>query len=915
MKKRIISAILVVVMLVLSLASCGAYDFSEEDLSSYVTVDYDKLIKALGEIEIEDGEFGATEGERQDYINDKIYEAFAKKLFANAEELDSDKLKSGAIGAKDIVFFSYYATDADGNVFYFENMNAPSNIGTDLDKVEADYYVNLASLDDGEELANAIAAALVGKNAEDHLYAADGEKGKKIELGDTIVVSYKREFKLLDKTDATKEIATINQTADYEVVKIASDSDSALGRFLAGKIGEAKTVVKINSNIEVADGTSSTSKPVVEGLGETYDHKSGETTTTYDVDKATYSEIKVLWEVESKGAPIDVTFTPFEEEAEEGKELPTHEVKVSTVKGNKVDLTNKELTYHVYPVFYLDMPEALSALNILEYITGSDITLRVEDDESTSNKNEAKEPSFDIFEDEAYAEKVKTEVEKIQKLYAGTFDTDSVLETLGKAYTNAEKAYKIFDDLYIAIPNKDAEVATVVKEIAEAKSDAATAVTSLDNLLTAATKAVTDYESKKDTNPDQYAAKVAVKELLTEAKTDLAALKTLIDDAATTATAYTNAEGDDAKETAEGELNTAHLAAYDKAEELEEKWSDALDAAEEEKVYAKRNAVRAALEVLVAIKAADTDTETLGDKLYKEYREDEYESAEHDYKEDIIEKVNEEIYKIVFESDDIVKVNGYPEKVVDDYYKNLYESYEHDFYTGKALDSNGKETSQSNYSKYGNLHAYLYEITEAKKTGKTDEKEAIEAAIIAEAKELVAPVLKLYAVAKALDAHNAGATLKGYYQADIDEGVYNSTFEPEEYEYDDSISEWKNNQAKKKLDKQNEKNKKTAEENAQKNKDNLIDAADNFIVDKDVYKAYKKSLGSVQARQLEEYYGEINLRAILQTNRLFDYLTHYEKEYDTEEKHADAVQTTAGEGDAKTYTVKFSTVKYTLKAD
>ena len=914
MKKRIISAILVVVMLVLSLASCGAYDFSEEDLSSYVTVDYDKLIKALGEIEIEDGEFGSTEGERQDYINDKIYEAFAKKLFANAEELDSDKLKSGTIGAKDIVFFSYYATDEAGNVFYFENMNAPSNIGTDLDKVKSTYFVNLASLDDGEELANAIAAALVGKNAEEHLYAANGEKGKKIELGDTIVVSYKREFKLLDKTDATKEIATINQIADYEVVKIASDSDSALGRFLAGKIGEAKTVVKINSNIEVADGTSSTSKPVVEGLGETYDYKSGETTTTYDVDKATYSEIKVLWEVESEGASIDVTFTPFEEEAEDGKELPKHEVKVSTVKGNKVDLTNKELTYHVYPVFYLDMPEELSALNILEYVTGSDITLRVEDDKSTTNKNEAKEPSFDIFEDEAYAEKVKTEIDKIKKLYAGTFDTDSVLETLGKAYTNAEKAYKVFDDLYIAIPNKDAEVATVVKEIAEAKTDAASAVTSIGNLLTAAEKAVTDYESKKDTNPEQYAAKVAVKTLLTEAKTDLEALKTLIDAAATAATAYTDAAEAD-KAAKKDALTAAHLAAYDKAEELEEKWSDALDAAEEEKVYAKRNAVRAALEVLVAIKAADTDTETLGDKLYKEYREDEYESAEHDYKEDIIEKVNEEIYKIVFESDDIVKVTGYPDEVVEDYYKNLYESYEHDFYTGKALDSNGKETDQTNYSKYGNLHAYLYEITEAKKTGKTDEKEAIEAAITAEAKELVAPVLKLYAVAKALDAHNAGATLKGYYQADIDEGVYNSTFEPEEYEYDDSISEWKNNQAKKKLDKQNEKNKKTAEENAQKNKDNLIDAADNFIVDKDVYKAYKKSLGSVQARQLEEYYGEINLRAILQTNRLFDYLTHYEKEYDTEEKEAHAVQTTAGEGDAKTYTVKFSTVKYTLKAD
>ena len=911
MKKRIIASILVVVMLVLSLASCGAYDFSKEDLSDYVSVDYDKLTAALAAIKIEDGDFGHLESERQEYITEAIYAAYAKKLFANAEELDADKHKADLIGDKDIVFYSYYCTDAEGNIFYFENMNAATNIGADLDKVKADYYINLASFDEDDELKAAIAAALAGKDASDHIYAVNGEKGEKIEIGDTIVVSYKRNFILKNKQDETKQEATINQTADYELVKVALDSDHPLGKYLAEKIteGKEKTSVSVGNSVVIATSdTATTSEPEIT-LSETYKYNNED----YTFDKATYSAIKVLWKVDEQGAAIEVKHTPFEEEVEEGKDTPKHEVKVSTKEGTKVNLTNKELTYHVYPVFYLDMPEEINALNILEFITGSAITLRVEDDASTS-KNESAEPSFDIFEDSAYADKVKPVIEAVQKLYKGTFEADSVLETLGKAATNADKARVAFEEIFIEIPDKDAAIATAISEIKKAKTEAADAVTTLKKISDDAAAALTAFGARTDDNAEKYDAKKSLADLAKAAYDDVVALKGLIDAADTAADAYNSAAEAD-KEDKKTTFTNKHLAAYDKAEELEEKWADANDEVKADSIYAKREAIRAELAKLVAIKAADTETETLGDKLAKEYKDDQYETAEHSYKEDIIKKVNEEIYKIVFESDDIVKVTAYPEEVVEEFYKNLYESYEHDFYTGKALDKDGKETSETNYKKYGKLEDYLYEITEAKKTGKENRKEAIEAAITAEAESLVAPLLKLYAVSKVLDDKGAGDILKGYYEADIAAGVYESTFEPKEYEYDDSISERKNEKAKKKLDKQNEKNAKAAEEQAEKNKQNLLDAADSFLVDKKVYKEYKKSQGSVYARQLEEYYGEINLRAILQANRLLDYLTHYAKEYDAEEKAAHATHTETAVGTDKEYKINFSTVKYSFKAD
>ena len=58
MKKRIIALILVVVMLTLSLVSCG-YSIREDDLSKYATLEKTKLDAALKALVISEATFDA----------------------------------------------------------------------------------------------------------------------------------------------------------------------------------------------------------------------------------------------------------------------------------------------------------------------------------------------------------------------------------------------------------------------------------------------------------------------------------------------------------------------------------------------------------------------------------------------------------------------------------------------------------------------------------------------------------------------------------------------------------------------------------------------------------------------------------------------------------------------------------------
>ena len=87
--KRIICSILVVVMLALSLASCG-YNIADDDMTDYATFsDADKKAfeAALAKILIEDGEFTTVDENREDAVKEMIYSAVAGAMVSDVEKL------------------------------------------------------------------------------------------------------------------------------------------------------------------------------------------------------------------------------------------------------------------------------------------------------------------------------------------------------------------------------------------------------------------------------------------------------------------------------------------------------------------------------------------------------------------------------------------------------------------------------------------------------------------------------------------------------------------------------------------------------------------------------------------------------------------------------------------------------------
>ena len=78
MKKRIIGFLLVVVMLALTLASCG-YNYSKDDLSQYGSFNKAAFEEALKAITIADGDFTEDPTIREQKVYDAIYAEFATK--------------------------------------------------------------------------------------------------------------------------------------------------------------------------------------------------------------------------------------------------------------------------------------------------------------------------------------------------------------------------------------------------------------------------------------------------------------------------------------------------------------------------------------------------------------------------------------------------------------------------------------------------------------------------------------------------------------------------------------------------------------------------------------------------------------------------------------------------------------------
>ncbi len=388
MMKRIISLILVVALSVVVLASC-AYKYERDDMSKYATFDKAKFLEALQNLEITDADFTADPEVREDKVSDKIFAEIAKKTGTDA------KFTEGTIGTYDVLYYCYYVTaviDGENHLFYASSMEEAK--ATSL-------QIGLSTLKEYEQL---IATLVCGKDIKDYLYSTSTELKDNTETedvnesllkaGDVIYVSY---TKKVTSTDAEGAVSTNTSTVSYDRIVLAEGAESLAGKLIG------KTV-------------STTALPDTFEFGT-------------EGDKQEYSNITIHWLVNSENEIGTVTYKP------------TATITAKNLEGKDFDLKDVELTYHIFPVYAIDIPETPTVEFVLEnYYTNLIATdSRVTD--STKYVFAALDAGFKNG-DTTLLDLVNTLIENRKELTTAEktqSDAQSVVTKAGQNATEAEK--------------------------------------------------------------------------------------------------------------------------------------------------------------------------------------------------------------------------------------------------------------------------------------------------------------------------------------------------------------------------------------------------------------------------------------------------------------------------------------------
>lgn len=580
MKKRIISLILVVVMSVLTLASC-AYSYTGEDMTKYATFDKEAFLAALAEFEIVDGDFTEDAETRAEKVMDSIMASLAKK--ADTE----DKKTEGAAGTYDLFYYCYYVTATINEVeytFYTDKMKESSSTSVQL---------GLGSY--STDLAEKIAEAFAGfEFTADSVYKQ--ETTGKVQAGDIVYLSFSRAY---EKTTAEGKVEDVTEVSKSN--RVVLDETNPLHKHL---IENATVGTKI-STLELAD----------------------------EAVKGTYTNLVIDWvETGACKTVTDVTYTADKNES------PT--VYTGSTKQNLKDV---ELTYHVYPVSYVEV-EDVTVDSIINDIYGKNITV---DNLATilfGKDYSEHEHSEDEEDDTAHKllEKYKFTVEG-EEISLEDFATKLKSEqtNVAEAKEAMDAAKKEFD--------KDTEA------LEKAKTTVTEKTTAVEKAEAAYAQEATD-ANKKAVDDAKAALEDANKEL-----------EKATDDLEESTKAYLGAEATDTEKAEDG---------------AKKEYEDAV--AKRDKLVAE----------LVATVEGGEATIIAGYKNNVVYAD-----LENKYNSDIETKVATYVYEQMTKA---VKVTSYPKKAVKNAYNYLIDSYEYCFYENYKLDgSSNSSAAQSYYKQYG----------------------------------------------------------------------------------------------------------------------------------------------------------------------------------------------------------------------
>ncbi len=445
MKKRIISLILVAVMALLTLASCG-YSYANDDMTKYATFDKAAFEKALKEsLQIEDGDFGTVESVRLEKVQDKIFTSLAGTVDAE------DKVYEGVAAEHDLYYYCYYYTATiDGETYYFSTTTMQESKATKLQ----------LGLNSHEGLNKSIAEALAALDLKDIAYKTNTETDTKTKTGDVVYVTY---------------------TKTYSVPKLDDKGEPALDKDGEPLYEEKKTTVTYECITlpTVPTAAEGEEAPKLDFFQQLVDKKVGKVsdiTVKETIDgeerEVKYSSINIGWVVESgKEAAATVTEVTHTEKKE-----------VADIFGAKKDLKDVELTYHIFPVYYLSVPTALNLELVLVELLGSTITAK-EDFDEDGEISEDEEGTLPIFDDETLKNGDKTISALIEELSELIAD----YEEKEKALNDAEAAVTKAEDAITKAGGEDKATTTQKNALKDAKDD-----------LDEAQKAFDEYDKKVD---------------------------------------------------------------------------------------------------------------------------------------------------------------------------------------------------------------------------------------------------------------------------------------------------------------------------------------------------------------------------------------------------------------------------------
>ena len=477
MKKRLIALILAVVMCMLAFVSCGEYDYQNAKLEKFSTVDAN-FVNALKALVIEDGEYTTDNEEREKQVMDMIY-----RSLANSDNLERDEKKEGTPDKIDLLYYCYYATYEkevgegeekekktylfDFDFSYIDKSTDKSATGTSsmLPVVKSDNeympYLQYGLHDNAEnELTTEIIKALEGKDIKDYAYDYDTSKDTAVKEGDFVIVTFTYKYTDEEGEITTKTVTDLPVQVNGEgYVKPEAVKDlEEFEEFLKALVGKKLTVKT----------TSAYKTPTASVEPKDGDDNKDETPAT---PIAEYTNATVSGIVKSQPLVIEdlKNFTSDDKT-----------VKFKDVFGTEHDLTDAELTYYVYPAYYIDVEYTAEA--VLNVFYGSQITTDV----------------LDVFTSEDYTAKGKDDEGK---------DVTYSMKELVEAFA---KAQKTFETKKAAFEKAESNYEAAKEDLDEAKKAYETAKTNLE-------KATTDLATAENTTKEKLDAKTAAEKAVEEA--------------------------------------------------------------------------------------------------------------------------------------------------------------------------------------------------------------------------------------------------------------------------------------------------------------------------------------------------------------------------------------------------------------